>query len=47
LSNVNPQTYFADLLTRPANGCPQKRIEELPWHWIPQQSPSVAGITQG
>ena len=29
LTGVNPQTYFADLLTRLVNGWPQSRIDEL------------------
>ena len=34
LNGVNPQAYFADLLTRLVNGWPQNRIEELmPWNW--------------
>jgi transposase len=34
LNRVNPQAYFADLLTRLVNGWPQKRIDELmPWNW--------------
>jgi transposase len=34
LNRVNPQVYFADLLTRLVNGWPQKRIDELmPWNW--------------
>jgi hypothetical protein len=38
LNGVNPQTYFADLLTRLVNGWPQKRIDELmPWNWAPEQ----------
>jgi transposase len=33
LNRVNPQAYFADLLTRLVNGWPQKRIDELmPWN---------------
>jgi hypothetical protein len=40
LNGVNPQAYFADLLTRLVNGWPQKRIDELmPWSWAPQQAP--------
>jgi hypothetical protein len=36
LNQVNPQAYFADLLTRLVNGWPQKRIDELmPWNWQP------------
>ena len=36
LNGVNPQAYFADLLTRLVNGWPQKRIDELmPWNWQP------------
>ena len=33
LNNVDPQRYFADVLTRLVNGWPQSRIDELmPWH---------------
>jgi transposase len=40
LNRVNPQAYFADLLTRLVNGWPQRRIDELmPWHWVPEQPP--------
>ncbi len=40
LNRVNPQAYFADLLTRLVNGWPQKRIDELmPWNWASQQPP--------
>jgi transposase len=36
LNRVNPQVYFADLLTRLVNGWPQSRIDDLmPWHWPP------------
>lgn len=39
LNGVNPQIYFADLLTRLVNGWPQARIDELmPWHWTPAAS---------
>jgi len=39
LNGVNPQAYFADLLTRLVNGWPQKRIDELmPWNWAPPQT---------
>ena len=38
LNRINPQAYFADLLTRLVNGWPQKRIDELmPWNWEPDQ----------
>ena len=44
LNDVNPQTYFTDLLTRLVNGWPQKRIDELmPWHWAP---PTATLISQ-
>ncbi|HEX6016121.1 MAG TPA: IS66 family transposase [Geminicoccaceae bacterium] len=34
MNGVDPQRYFADLLTRLVNGWPQSRIDELmPWHW--------------
>ena len=40
LNGVNPQAYFADLLTRLVDGWPQKRIDELmPWNWAPEQHP--------
>ena len=40
LNRVNPQAYFADLLTRLVNGWPQKRIDELmPWNWALQPAP--------
>jgi hypothetical protein len=40
LNRVNPQAYFADLLTRLVNGWPQKRIDELmPWNWAPEKPP--------
>jgi transposase len=40
LNRVNPQAYFADLLTRLVNGWPQRRIDELmPWVWAPEQPP--------
>jgi hypothetical protein len=40
LNGVNPQIYFTDLITRLANGWPQKGIDELmPWHWATQQPP--------
>ena len=36
LNGVNPQVYFADLLTRLVNGWPQRRLDDLmPWHWAP------------
>ena len=39
LNDVDPQTYFTDLLTRLINGWPNGRIDELmPWCW---KSPAV------
>jgi len=39
LNGVEPQAYFADLLTRLVNGWPQARIDELmPWHWAGSKS---------
>ncbi len=39
LNGVDPQRYFADLLTRLADGWPQSRIDELmPWHWAAAKS---------
>ena len=38
-SSVEPQAYFAELLTRLVNGWPQARIDELmPWHWAAAKS---------
>ena len=38
LNGVNPQAYFADLLTRLVNGWPKKRIDDLmPWNWQPDR----------
>jgi len=38
LSQVNPQRYLTDVLTRLVNGWPQSRIDELmPWHWAAEQ----------
>jgi hypothetical protein len=40
LNGVNPQAYFADVLTRLVNGWPESSIDELmPWHWVPEQPP--------
>jgi transposase len=34
LNGVDPQRYFADVLTRLVNGWPNSRLDELmPWHW--------------
>jgi transposase len=34
LNGVDPQRYFADVLTRLVNGWPHRCIDELmPWHW--------------
>lgn len=34
LNNVDPQSYFTDVLTRLVNGWPNSRIDELmPWRW--------------
>ena len=34
LNGVDPQRYFAEVLTRLVNGWPNSRIDELmPWHW--------------
>ena len=34
LNGVDPQRYLADLLTRPVEGWPQSRLDELmPWRW--------------
>jgi transposase len=39
LNSVDPQAYFADLLTRLVNGWPQARIDDLmPWRWAAQRS---------
>ncbi len=34
LNGVDPQRYFADLLTRLVNGWPNSRIDvPMPWRW--------------
>jgi transposase len=39
LNGVNPQRYFADVLTRLVNGWMESRIDELmPWHWAPAKN---------
>ncbi len=39
LNGVDPQRYFAELLTHLVNGWPQRRIDELmPWCWADPQS---------
>ena len=39
LNSVDPQVYFADLLTRLVNGWPQARIDDLmPWQWAASKS---------
>lgn len=41
MNGVDPQRYFADLLTRLVNGWPNNRIDELmPWCWANTQTPS-------
>ncbi len=38
LNGVEPQAYFADVLTRLVNLWPAARIDELmPWAWVPQR----------
>ena len=39
LNGVDPQRYFADVLTRLVNGWMESRIDELmPWHWAPAKN---------
>jgi transposase len=39
MNDVDPQRYFAGLLTRLVNGWPQSRIDALmPWHWAAEKS---------
>jgi hypothetical protein len=39
LNGVDPQRYFADVLTRLVNGWPNSRIDELmPWRWAADQN---------
>ena len=39
LHGVDPQAYFADVLTRLVNLWPQSRLDELmPWAWAAQRS---------
>jgi transposase len=49
LNGVDPQRYFADLLTRLVNGWPNDRIDELmPWCWVaPKVQPASAEGTKG
>ncbi len=43
LNGVDPQRYFADLLTRLVDGWPNSRIDELmPWHWATRENPSAS-----
>jgi IS66 C-terminal element len=42
LNGVNPQAYFADLISRLVNGWPQKRIDELiPGSGYPNGHPNL------
>jgi transposase len=42
LNSVDPQAYFADVLTRLVNLWPASRIDELmPWAWAAEQSPKT------
>ena len=39
LQGVNPEAYFADLLTRLVEGWPHARLSELtPWAWAAAQA---------
>jgi transposase len=39
MNGVDPQRYFADVLTRLVNGWMENRIDELmPWHWAPAKT---------
>jgi transposase len=39
LNGVDPQRYFADVLTRLVKGWPNSRIDELmPWRWAADQN---------
>jgi hypothetical protein len=39
LHGVDPQIYFADVLTKPVNFWPASRLDELmPWAWAAQRS---------
>ena len=41
LSGVDPQAYFADVLTKLVNLWPAARLDELmPWEWTAEQSAS-------
>ena len=43
LRGVDPQTYFADVLTRLVNLWPASRLDELmPWHWAVDQQAKLA-----
>ena len=43
LNRVNPQAYFADLLTHLVNGWPQKRIDKLMLSMAARKSPESSG----
>jgi IS66 C-terminal element/Transposase IS66 family len=44
LNGVDPQRYFADLLTRLANGWPNGRIDDLmPWCWAKSDNAWASG----
>ena len=39
LNGVDPQRYFAEVLTRLVNGWPNSRIDELmPWRWAAEEN---------
>ncbi len=39
LNGVDPQRYFADVLSRLVNGWPNSRIDELmPWRWAAEEN---------
>jgi transposase len=39
LHGINPEAYFADVLTKLVNNWPNRRLDELlPWSWTPEAS---------
>src|SRR5262249_14606784 len=42
---VDPQIYFADVLTKLVNLWPASRLDELiPWTWAAERSPKTRGL---
>ena len=47
LNGVDPQRYFADVLTRLVSGWPNSRIDELmPWRWAADENGRSSTVSQ-